>query len=66
MANVYTSGTGREDGGPTVTTVRGFATRTPSIPVTVDAFGTRREDGGPKVTTVQLLLGPVCWSSPLA
>ena len=35
-----------------MTTVLGFATRTPPIPVTVDTFETRRPETSPKVTTV--------------
>ena len=35
-----------------MTTVLGFATTTPPIPVTVDTFETRRPETGPKVTTV--------------
>ena len=33
---------------PKVTTVLRFATRTPTIPVTVDTFETRKRDAGPK------------------
>ena len=39
---------------PKVTTVLGFATTTPPIPVTVDAFETRRPETSPKLTTVLL------------
>ena len=49
---VGTFETRRRETSPKVTTILGFATTTPPIPVTVDAVETQSQETSPKVTTV--------------